>query len=58
MNNRDIWGIGGRGKNVYLIDMCLSWKNAIHVHNPKQSDNITETQFLGKKEGISLLQQL
>lgn len=46
-----------RGDDICLIDMCLSWKNATHVHNPKQSDSINMTQFLGEK-GLSLLQQL
>ena len=46
-----------RGDDICLIDMCLSWKNEMHVHNPKQYDSTNMTQFLGKK-GISLLQQL
>lgn len=56
MNNRDVWGI--EGDDMCLIDMCLSWKNAMHVHNPEQSDSTNMTQFLGEKKGISLLQQL
>lgn len=56
MNNRDIWGIEAGG-NICLIDICPSWKNAMHVHNPKESDSTTTTQFLGGKS-IALLQQL